>query len=202
VALTVESLAVQPRWESAAVLALPGKSRGDLVGAWGKNVVARFGEAGLARVRARLPAPLDRLELIQSSRDWLPVFAQLLVTEAIVDELLGGDWPALYPLLVEDTRTGLGRLQLALLRAMGPARALRLGPSTFAKVHERGAHEVELAGRRARLTFRDSPLFAHPSWRILQLLATRALLELTGHAGSVVGEDGGAADSFVAIATW
>lgn len=200
-ALTVESLAVQPRWDAASVLALPGKSRGDLVGAWGKNVVARFGEAGLARVRARLPAPLDRLELIQSSRDWLPVYAQLLVTEAIVDELLGGSWPALYPLLVEDTRAGLGRLQLALVRAMGPARALRLGPATFKKVHERGAHDLELAGRRARLSFHGSPLFAHPTWRILQLLATRALLELTGTPGTVLGEDAGA-ERFVAVATW
>lgn len=200
-ALTLDALAVQPRWDQARVLALPGRSRGDLVGAWGKNVVARFGDSGLARVRQRLPSPLDRLELIQSSRDWLPVYAQLLVTEAIIDELLAGDWHALYPLLVEDTRAGLGRVQLALLRAMGPSRALRLGPSTFKKVHERGTHDLEVAGRRARLSFRGSPLFAHPSWRILQLLATRALLELTATPGDVVGEDAGD-DGFVAIATW
>ncbi len=199
--LTVESLAVQPRWDEARVRALPGQSRGDLVGAWGKNVVARFGEEGLARVRERLRPPLDRLDLIQTARDWIPVHAQILVTEAIVDELLGGSWPALYPLLVEDTRAGLGRIQLALLRAMGPARALRLGPSTFSKVHERGRHEVEVTGRRARLSFHDNELFAHPSWRILQLLATRALLELTASPGTVVGEDAGS-DAFVAIAAW
>ena len=123
------------------------------------------------------------------------------LTEAIVAELLGGSWPARCPLLVEATRAGLGRIQLALLRAMGPARALRLGPSTFSKVHERGRHEVEVTGRRARLSFHDNELFAHPSWRILQLLATRALLELTASPGTVVGEDAGS-DAFVAIAAW
>lgn len=194
-------LAAEPRWDARRLHSLPGRSRGDLLGAWGNNVVARFGDDALARVRRRLAPPLDEIPSVVTTRDWLPVYAQLLVTEAIVDELLEGRWPALYPLLVEDTRAGLGRIQLALLRAMGPARALRLGPSTFKKVHERGAHDLELAGRRARLSFRGSPLFAHPTWRILQLLATRALLELTGNPGSVVGEDAGG-DGFVAVATW
>lgn len=200
-AYTAEMLAAEPRWELARVLALPGRSRGDLLGPWGKNVIARFGPDALARVRRRLGPPLDQLASVLTSRDWLPVHAQLVVTEAIADELLGGDLCALYPLLVEDTRTGMGRVQLLLARAMGAERALRLAPRIFQKVHERGSAEVEIENRRARLTFRGSPLFAHPTWRVLQLFATRTLLELVGRPGTAVGEDGGP-DKFSAAVTW
>jgi hypothetical protein len=115
---------------------------GDLLGRWGDNVVRRFGPAALIKVRARLTPPLDQLAAVLTSRDWVPVHAQVAVTEAIVDELLGGDLGALYPLLVEDTRAGLGRLELAVVRGMGPARALKLGPRSFKKVDERGECEV------------------------------------------------------------
>ncbi len=200
-AVTIDMLAAEPRWDRERVRALPGKSRGDLLGAWGQNLVARFGEAALARVRARLAPPLDTLPAVLSARDWLPVHAQLVLTEAIVDELLGGDMRALYPLLVEDTRAGMGRVHLAIVRGLGPARALGLAPRQFRKVHERGTVEVAIAGRSARLTFRGTPLFAHPGWRLLQLFATATLLELAGTPGSVEGEPAGA-DGFIALARW
>ena len=201
VLLTIETLAAEPRWELARTLALPGRSRGDLLGGWGENVTARFGPDALAAVRRRLVHPLDRTAAVLTSRDWVPVHAQLLVTEAIVDELLHGDLTALGPLLVEDTRAGMGRVQLGLLKALGAERAFRLGPRTFKKVHERGTHDMDVERRRARASFRGTPLFEHPTWRILQLFAMRTLLELTGHAGTVVGEDGGP-DHFIALATW
>lgn len=199
--ITVDDLAAEPRWGPARLEQMSGRCRGDLLGRWGDNVVRRFGPAALTRVRARLIPPLDRLAPVLTARDWVPLHAQVAVTEAIVDELLGGDMRALYPLLVEDTRAGLGRLELALVRGMGPARALKLGPRTFAKVHDRGTVEVTVDGRRARLGFRGSPLFGHPSWRILQLFAQRVLLELAGNPGDAVGEDGDA-DGFTVIATW
>jgi len=199
--LTDEELAAQPRWDRARLLALPGRCRGDLLGPWGQNLERRFGADALTRVRRRLAPPLDRLEPLLTSRDWLPVHAQLVVTEAIVDELLGGDLRALYPLLVEDTGISLGRVQLALVRSLGPARVLRLAPRTHRKVYERGNLEVEVQPRRARLVFRGSPLFAHPTWRLLQLYAQRTMLELAGSPGDAVGEDIGA-DAFAVAATW
>lgn len=198
---TIDSLADEPRWELSRVQALPGRSRGDLLGAWGPNVIARFGADALARVRDRLPPSLAQLPLSLTARDWVPVHAQLVLTEAIVDELLAGDMRALYPLLVADTRAGLGRVQLMVVRTLGPERALKLAPRTFHKVHERGEVDVEVAGRRARITFSGSPLFAHPTWRLLQLFATRTMLELVECAGTVTGEDVGS-DGFVAIASW
>ena len=46
-----------------------------------------------------------------TAKDTLPVHAQFVLTEAIVDELLAGDLRALLPLIIEDTRAGLGRIQ-------------------------------------------------------------------------------------------
>ena len=81
----------------------------------------------MTRVRRRLTPPLDRVEPILGSKDWVPAHTQIAVTEAIVDEFLDGDLRALYPLLVEDTRAGVGRVNLALLRTLGAARAFALG---------------------------------------------------------------------------
>lgn len=198
---TIETLAAEPRWELARVQALPGRSRGDLLGSWGANVTKRFGSTALQRVQRRLPSPLDELPATLGARDWLPVYAQLLVTEAIVDECLGGDMRALYPLLLEDTRAGVGRVRQMVLKTMGPARALELAPRTFRNVHERGSVDVELSGRTARLTFAGTPLFGHPTWRLLQLCATSTMLELSGRRGSTSGERG-SAEEFVAIASW
>ena len=137
-----------------------------------------------------------------TKKDWLPVHAQVALTEAIVDEFLGGDLRALYPLLVEDTRASLGRIEQALIRSLGPGRALQLGPRTFRQAHERGTVEVDVSGRSARLRFAGSPLFAHPSWRVLQLFAQQVLLELAGSPGEAVGEDDRNPDSFTVAVRW
>jgi hypothetical protein len=200
---TVGRLAVEPRWDQARVRKISGRSRGDLLGPWGDNVVRRFGRAALVQVRSRLLPPVDTLGAVLGERDWVPAFAQLEITEAIVDELLGGDWAALYPLLVEDTRAGLGWATRALLRGMGPARALELAPKTWGKVQERGAVEVSVDGRarRARLRFRGAEQFEHPSWRILQLMAQRVMMDLAGSPGEAWGEPGDR-EGFVVQATW
>lgn len=201
---TVDKLAALPRWTPVDIQGLPGRCRGDLLGPWGDNLARRYGSDAVGRVRRRLapafPALAD-LAPVLTTRDWVPAYAQIAVTEAIVDELLGGELAALYPLLVEDTRASLGRVELALVKAMGPARAIKLAPRTMRKVHERGAVEVTPDGRRARLVFRGTPLFAQPSWRALQLMAQRTLLDLTGTPGDAVGEDLGA-DGFAVTATW
>jgi hypothetical protein len=199
--LTIDDLATQPRWESKQIVDLPGRCRGDLLGPWGRNLGRRFGDDAVARVRRRLPPPLDRIEPVLTSRDWVPAHAQVVLTEAIVDEVLAGDLRALYPLLLEDTRASLGRVELALVRALGAARAVALAPRTFRKVHERGTASVTVTGRSARIVFAGSPLFTHPSWRVLQLFGQRVLLDLAGNPGDAVGEDAGP-DAFAMVATW
>lgn len=200
-ALTVELLAAEPRWERDRLAALPGRCRGDLLGPWGNNLAKRFGPDAVTRVRARLPAPLAQVGAALSSDDWVPIHAQVVVTEAIVDEFLGGDLVALYPLLIEDTRASLSRVHRLLARSLGVGRALKIVPKPFRKVYERGTAEVEIDARRGRLSFGDNALFANPTWRVLQLYAVRTLFDLTGNTGSAAGEDTGA-DSFAVLVTW
>jgi hypothetical protein len=179
---------------------LPGRVRGDLLGPWGTNVTKRFGAEGLARVRRRLAPPLDQLPAVLTAKDWVPIVAQLRVTEAIVDEHLAGDWLALLPLLVEDTRAGINRVQLALLRSMGPGNAFRLTSRTFEKVYEAGSATAAVERKHARLAFTGNAVFAQPRWRLMQLFAMRTMMELAGVQGSATGED--APDGFIAIARW
>jgi hypothetical protein len=68
-------------------------------------------------------------------------------------------------------------------------------------LYEQGTAEVAVDGRRARLVFRGSSLFAHPTWRLLQLFAQRTMLELAGTPGDAVGEDAGP-DGFAVAASW
>jgi hypothetical protein len=200
-ALTVEMLAAEPRWERARLAALPGRCRGDLLGPWGQNLAKRFGADAVTRVRARLPAPLAQVGAVLSSDDWVPVYTQVAVTEAIVDEFLGGDFVALYPLLIEDTRASLNRVYRLLARSLGVGRAIKIVPKPFRKVYERGTAEVAVDGRTARLSFGGNALFANPTWRVLQLYAVRTLFDLTGNTGSSAGENTGL-DSFAVLVTW
>ena len=133
--------------------------------------------------------------------DWVPVHAQVAVTEAIVDELLGGDLVALYPLLIEDTRASLSRVHRLLARSIGVGRAIKIVPKPFRKVYEHGTAEVTVEGKRARLTFSENALFANGTWRVLQLFAVRTLFDLTDNTGIAVGEDTGV-DSFAVLVTW
>lgn len=199
--LTIDTLASLPRWNLERTLTLPGTSRGDAIGSWGENLTRRFGPSAISRVRSRLPTQHAQIATALTARDVLPVHAQLCLTEAIVDELLTGDLRALLPLIIEDTRAGLGRIQVALVRTIGAHRAIAQGAKQFRSVYDRGTADADTARGRARVVFRGHALFGHPTWRALQLMATSTLLELAGSPGRVTGEDL-AQDSFATVATW
>lgn len=201
VPLTIDTLAAEARWDLAKLTTLPGRCRGDALGGWGENLARRFGPGALTTVRSRVGPPFDTIAPVLTAKDWVPVGAQLALTEAIVDEFLGGDLRALYPLLVEDTRAGLGRLQVLGVKALGAGRVLARGAAGFSDIYERGTADAQIERRRARVTFRGSPLFANPTWRLLQLFATRTVMELAGSPGDVSGEHLGD-DAFATLATW
>ena len=201
VPLTIDTLAAAPRWDLAKVTGLPGRCRGDALGRWGENLARRFGPDAHKRVQRRVGPPFDATAPVLTAKDWVPVGAQLALTEAIVDELLGGDMRALYPLLLEDTRAGLGRLQVLAVKALGAGRVLARGAAGFGDIYERGTADAQIERGRARITFRGSPLFAHPTWRLLQLFATRTVMELAGSPGNVSGEHLGD-DAFATLASW
>ncbi len=200
-ALTIDELVTAPRWPLDRTMALAGRVRGDTLGPWGTNLGTRFGRDAVDRVRSRLPAELAAIQPVLTDRDRVPVWAQLLVTESIVDEFLGGDMLALLPLIIADSRAGIGAIKLTTMRVMGVGNLIRLGPRTFREIHERGEHDVTVASGRAEMRFARNPLFGHPTWRVLQIFATRVLFELVGARGIVVGDHAGD-DAFTAIATW
>jgi hypothetical protein len=200
-AWTVETLAAEPRWNAGRLAAVPGTCRGDLLGPWATNLAKRFGPDSVARVRARLAPPLDRIGAVLTSTDRVPMHAQVAVTEAIVDEVLDGDLVALYPLLIEDTRASLSRVHRLLARSLGVSRALKIVPMPFRKIYDLGTADVAIDGRRGLLKFGGNALFANPTWRVLQLYAVRTLFELTGNKGSAAGEDA-APDGFTVVVTW
>lgn len=186
----MESLAALPRVPHDSI---PGRSRGDLVGAWGDNVVRRYGGAALARVQARLPGSIPTRG---TDKDWLPAWAQVAITEAIADECLAGDLSKLPPLILEDMRHGLGRLRLLAMKALGAQRLLATTAKGVSDVYDRGRAELVQHRQRGEVSARHielagHPLFGHPTWRLLQLTATQALLELAGSSLRVHGEDAG-----------
>lgn len=198
--LTIDTLAIENRWDRARIAALPGRCRGDALGRWGENLNRRFGPQALTTVRSRVGAPYDALAAVLTAKDWVPVGAQLVLTEGIVDEYLGGDLRALYPLLLEDTRAGLGRIQLMLVKTAGAGRVIARAAAGIRDIYERGTADAHVERKQTRVEFRGTPLFANPTWRLLQLFATKLLLELAGTPGTVTGEDLG--EGFAAIATW
>ena len=198
--LTIDTLAVEARWDRARIEALPGRCRGDALGRWGENLVHRFGPHALTKVRTRVGAPYDAISAVLTAKDWVPVGAQLVLTEGIVDEYLGGDLRALYPLLLEDTRAGLGRIQLVLVKTVGAGRVIARAAAGIRDIYERGTADAHVERKKTRVEFRGTPLFANPTWRLLQLFATKMLLELAGTPGTVTGEDLG--EGFAAIAAW
>lgn len=194
---TVESLASLPRVPHDRI---PGSSRGDLVGAWGDNVLRRHGPETLARVRARLPASIPTRG---TDQDWLPAWAQIAITEAIADECLAGDLSKLPPLILEDTRLGLGRLRVLAMKALGPQRLLATTTKGVSDVYDRGRAELVQHRQRGEVSARHielvgHPLFGHPTWRLLQLAATQTLLALAGSSHRVYGEDAGP-DAFTCV---
>lgn len=199
--LSPRDLAAAPRWSDEQTAAIEGRCRGDLLGPWGDNLARRFGPDAVSRVRARLPAELRDVAATPTRADWLPARAQLRVTEAIVDEFLAGDAAALYPLVVEDTRRGTGRVAMAALRALGPRRLLAMAPRAHQKVYDVGAVTADSSRNRARIDFTGTPLFGHPTWRLLQLFATGVLLELQNARPEVTGQDTGPT-SFAVHVRW
>ena len=196
--LSSAELASVPRWPREQTLALPGRARGDLLGSWGPNLVARHGSTALVRVQARLGSPPLPTTLTQ--REWIPCHAQPLITEAIADELYAGDLNALYPAILEDTRKGLGRMKLLALKAIGIARAFKIVPAVLRQVHELGEVKLVSGDHRVRIELTAHPLFAQPTWRVLQLFATKVVLDLAGTPGEVRGEP--LADGFACEASW
>ncbi len=154
--------------------------RGILLRDWAAHVRTRFGARALAAVRARADISPDQLPDQPDARAWYAAHLQLRVTEAFVDECLDGDALALGEFLRAVGPTSPDRVVRWALTKVGPAPMLRGAARAHRRLYDagtatastrRGAADVEVAG---------APLFTHPTWRLLQLVAMRVMLHTLG----------------------
>jgi len=178
---SIEELVSSRRDVPAGRGSLLGHCNGTLMASWGENLTRRFGPNAASDLLVALGPDAAGLMLAPSKRDWIPVVAQLRVTELIVERHFAGSWSALYPALAEDTRRGSGRVALLLLRKLGPAKVLGYAPRSFSKLYDRGVVEAEVSERRATLRLSGAEFFGLRSWQLLQVFGQRVLIELAGY---------------------
>lgn len=179
-----------------------GRVRGVLVRQWAAHCQRRWGADAAARVRAVAGDVAATLPDEPLDKAWYPAAAQLAVTDAIIDEYLSGDAALLRRLVCEDAVRGLGRMQRLALRALGPARAYARASQVYPQLYDVGRAagdgpfcQVQLRADACCFELTGAALFGHPTWRVLQLWAHAAALELlAGHVGDVrgaaLGDDG------------
>ncbi len=178
--LSLASLARQPRWPRAQIEALPGRCRGRVLEGWARTCRRHFGEAGLRRLR-QAAGPLARgIPEQPSPRAWFSAGVQVALTDALIDELLGGDALALEDLLRVEIERSMGRVQRALVRSVGPASILRRAAAIHRQAYDHGQASSVVHDREAVVTSQGSALFENPTWQLLQLIAHRLLIEQTG----------------------
>ena len=180
--LSPEELARAPRWSGLRTRALTTRVRGILLRDWAAHVRTGFGEGALAAVRARADVSPAALPDAPDLRAWYPARLQLRVTEAIIDECLGGDALALGELLRAVGPTTRDRALRWALTKVGPGPMLRGAARAHGRLYDQGAAVAKTRRGAAEVEVTGGPLFAHPTWRLLQLLAIRTMLRALGRA--------------------
>ncbi|WP_236606527.1 hypothetical protein [Sandaracinus amylolyticus] len=186
-ARSIDDVACEAAWGVDATCALSGTVRGLLVRRWAENLRRRFGADAADRVKARMGA----LALADDPRDdaWVPVAAQLRATELVVELFLGGDRRALVPVVIDDAMRNASTMSKLALRTAGPGALLSRTGSLHGHACSEGRAEASVQGSRARLRYVESPLFEHPTWRLLAMtgacglvaLSSRTLVSIEAH---------------------
>ena len=186
----------RPRWPQAQVLALPGQVRGVLLRDWAPLLDKRWGDDASGRVRSRVGVLARGVPDRPGSETWLPLAAQIALTDAIIDTFLGGDASRLHSLLREDTTADLSLGRRMVARAFGPQAAYKRVVGVYQRVHDIGNFEAEVSDRSAMLRCSGAQAFGNPTWRTLHLIGhSIALSLLTGSKdpevfGRELGDDG------------
>lgn len=176
--IAADQLLATPRWPKEQVLALPGRCRGSLVARWADGCRRRWGEEGVRAVREGLGPLSAALPDDPDPDSWIPVAAQILATDLVIDRLLGGDAAALEGLLHDDTVRARDKVVTWVVRTLGPATVFRGARRLHPHLYDAGAVEPEVSGSEATLRWTGSPLFGNPTFRVLQVLGNRILLRM------------------------
>jgi len=200
--LTLEAIAAEPAWSLADTLALPGRCRGALLKDWAAHVTRRAGPGAVSALREALGLDARALPDAPPREAWYPVGYQLALTRAIVDRSLGGDVLALEPLLMEDAGRVRDKVAAVTMRLMGARRLFGKTSEVHGWLYDLGAARAEVADHRARVVLSGARYFAEPTFRALQLFATRALLRGLGKTLVDLRADAAPDDGLVIEAAW
>lgn len=154
--------------------------RGILLRDWAAHVRARLGDDALDAVRARADVSPATLPDDPDPRGWYPAHVQLRVTEAFIDVGLDGDALALGEFLRAVGPTSPDRVVRWALTKVGPAPMLRGAARAHGRLYDQGAAHAKTHRGVAEIQVTGAALFAHPTWRLLQLVAMRTMLRTLG----------------------
>jgi hypothetical protein len=200
--IDVPTLARQPRWDAARVETLPGRCRGSVLARWGAACRRRWGDAAIARLRARLGPWFDDLPEDPPEQAWFPVHMQIRLTDTVIEEFLGGDASALEAILLEDIEHSLGRVKKAFLRALGPGAILRQAGALHSHLYSVGQTTAEMSTHGATVHSTGARLFANPTWQLLQVFAHQGLIRFTGRELQTVSARMTSDDGFAVRLHW
>ncbi len=181
---------------------LPGRCRGTVLARWGELCRRNFGDAALAKIRAGLEAWVPGLPECPTDDAWFPIGVQVELTDAVIDECLAGDPRPLEEMLRDDVRANIGRASALFLRSIGPGPVLARARQLHAHLYDVGQASAVVRDGTAVLVSAGTPLFAHPTWQLLQLFAHRGFLALTGRELRYFHASVPASDSFRVEIAW
>ena len=178
--VTPADLAALEPWAAERVFALDGRVRGVLLRGWARLCRRRWGKDAPDRVRAHLGEHSSLLPDKPRRLLWLPVGLQVRVTDIIIGELLGGDALGLDAALREDSLLGNDRVVGALAKRIGPGGLVRRSNEFRSRFYDFGKLEQEVSDSDAIVRLSGHPLYTNPTWRLMQLIGQRMIVEKTG----------------------
>ena len=199
---TLEQLAAVPAWDLEEQLATPGMCRGSLLRDWAVHLRRRVGPELVALLRTELDIDEASLPDQPKAMAWFPVGYQVALTRRIVDLTLGADMLALEPWLIADATRARDRVIQLALRTIGPRRVLASAPKIHRHLYDVGEVAVVVGRRSATVRFSSARLFANPTWRVLQLFATRGMLAGFKRTITLLEADDSSSDGFEIQVEW
>ena len=112
-----------------------------------------------------------------------------LVAAASLSFMVWQACEALVPVVIDDAQRNASSMAKLALRTAGPGALLSRTGSLHGHACSEGRAEASVQGSRARLRYLESPLFEHPTWRLLAMtgacglvaLASRTLVSIEAH---------------------
>lgn len=191
-----------PRWDVGRVRGLQGRCRGSLLRSWADGVRRRWGDEGVRTIRDGLGNLSAELPDEPAPDAWIPVSAQILATDLVIERLLGGDVAALEPLLAADTARARDKVLGWVVRTVGPGAVYRASGRVHPHLYDVGRVDARVRHGEATLVWSGAPLFENPTFRSLQVLGNHILLRMMGREDVSLTAPAPPADGFALCVTW